>query len=80
VLTGHGGDNTIYGGDGDDIIDGGGRTNRLYGENGNDTFIFEIENDDYVDGGAGSDTLDCSRVSGMRVKDLADDWLWEEVA
>lgn len=67
-LHGLGGSDQIFGGDGDDILDGGYDSlyyyfDRLYGGNGDDTFLYGGTGGvggkpgDYMDGGAGSDTL-----------------------
>jgi Ca2+-binding RTX toxin-like protein len=55
IVTG-GGNNTVYGEAGHDIIDGGDRAEFLYGGTGNDV-IFGRGGDDFMDGGTGDDYL-----------------------
>nr|MCK7669768.1 hypothetical protein [Bradyrhizobium sp. 2S1] len=48
----------MYGGDGDDVLTGGGGGNdAYYGGDGNDLFSFGDTGSDIFDGGAGNDTL-----------------------
>uniref|UniRef100_UPI001115030F calcium-binding protein n=1 Tax=Microcystis aeruginosa TaxID=1126 RepID=UPI001115030F len=47
----------LYGGDGNDTLNGEAGNDELYGGNGNDILNGGSE-DDYLDGGAGSDTID----------------------
>lgn len=60
LIAGYSGNYSLYGGDGNDYIEGGDRSsNRLFGEAGNDTLVgaqspFCVN---YLDGGAGNDTL-----------------------
>lgn len=49
--------NTIYGGPGDDIINGGAMANSLHGEDGNDTINAWMGEYSELYGGAGDDTL-----------------------
>ena len=51
---------TIFGGDGNDLISGGDRSNRLCGEAGNDTLLGSTGRDQFI-GGAGNDTADYSQ-------------------
>src|SRR5690606_23177235 len=46
----------LYGGAGNDTLDGGTGNDKLYGDSGNDTLNGGSGND-YLDGGAGNDTL-----------------------
>lgn len=60
LIAGYSGNYNLYGGDGNDYIEGGDRSsNRLYGEAGDDTLVgaqspFCVN---YLDGGVGNDTL-----------------------
>lgn len=60
LIAGYSGNYDLYGGDGNDYIEGGDRSsNRLYGEAGDDTLVgaqspFCVN---YLDGGVGNDTL-----------------------
>ena len=60
LIAGYSGNYSLYGGDGNDYIEGGDRSsNRLYGEAGNDTLVgaqspFCVN---YLEGGVGNDTL-----------------------
>ena len=62
---GNGGQDRIFGGEGDDYIDGGSSADTLYGEEGDDTVeggsgndrLFGGEGDDVLDGGTGDDLL-----------------------
>jgi Ca2+-binding RTX toxin-like protein len=49
--------NQLWGGEGDDYIDGAGGDDELYGEAGDDT-IYGGDGDDTIDGGTGDDTID----------------------
>jgi Ca2+-binding RTX toxin-like protein len=51
------GDDTIYGGDGNDCIDSGSGEDIVYGEDGNDTLQGD-NHMDYLNGGLGDDWLD----------------------
>jgi len=54
-------DNIIDGGAGDDIIDGGAGDDKLYGSEGDD-HISDTIGKNYFNGGAGSDTIDYSKM------------------
>ena len=62
---GNGGQDRVFGGEGDDHIDGGSSADSLYGEEGDDTVeggsgndrLFGGEGDDVLDGGTGDDWL-----------------------
>lgn len=60
LIAGYSGNYNLYGGDGNDYIEGGDKSsNRLFGEAGNDTLVgaqspFCVN---YLDGGVGNDTL-----------------------
>ncbi|MDD2830166.1 MAG: calcium-binding protein, partial [Sulfuricurvum sp.] len=56
TLYGNSSGNIISGNDGNDIIDGMGGNDALYGGNGEDTF-FSSSSNEYIDGGAGIDTV-----------------------
>ena len=56
VLKSTANDNTIYGRDGDDFLDGGAGVDTLSGGEGNDTLVYDAT-DSTVDGGYGIDTL-----------------------
>ena len=51
---------TIFGGDGNDLLSGGGRSNRLCGEAGHDTLVGSTGRDQFI-GGGGIDTADYSQ-------------------
>ncbi|MBW7900131.1 MAG: hypothetical protein H3C26_01520 [Rhodocyclaceae bacterium] len=59
------GDDTLYGGNGDDVLTGLGGNDQLYGQGGNDTLdggtgndsLYGADGDDTLDGGAGNDSL-----------------------
>jgi Ca2+-binding RTX toxin-like protein len=57
TIISQGGNDTLYGLDGDDILDSGAGNDTLYGGIGNDTLKAGSGND-YLYGGEGSDTLD----------------------
>jgi len=64
ILTGGAGDDYILGSDGADNIQGGAGNDTLYGEAGDDTFSYDEQfalagADIILDGGAGTDTIDC---------------------
>ena len=69
TLTGDSQDNTIWGGNGADIISGGAGNDTLYGEGGNDTIDGNAGNDmicggagtNHLYGEAGDDTLDATQ-------------------
>jgi hypothetical protein len=66
-LRGTLGDDIIHGYDGNDIIYGAIGSDQLFGDNGDDTFIFDSIStasgpNGLIDGGAGWDTIDVSRV------------------
>ena len=66
TLIGAAGDDTIHGGGGNDVINGGLGNDTMFGEAGDDLFIAGNNGpatSSWVDGGAGSDTLDLSGVS-----------------
>jgi Ca2+-binding RTX toxin-like protein len=57
MRVGGSGDDTIYGGDGNDCINSGSGLDFVYGEAGNDT-IYGGNHADYLDGGLGIDWID----------------------
>ena len=68
TLAGGAGDDTIYGGIGDDTLTGGaGKRDALFGEEGNDTFIFGLNegNKNTIDGGAEGSWMDTIRLEGV---------------
>jgi Ca2+-binding RTX toxin-like protein len=56
VITGKGGNDTVWSGPGDDVIDGGSGDDTMYGESGND-LILGGDGHDKLDGGSGDDVL-----------------------
>jgi|GEM_PF-842518 len=57
----------LFGGAGNDTLVGGGGSDSLFGEDGDDTFIIDPDGGgtmDWIDGGAGSDTLSFERLTG----------------
>ena len=62
VYAGDGSNETVYGGNDDDQLDGGAGADVLYGGDGDDVFETvtpdDLADDDVFDGGAGIDTLD----------------------
>ncbi len=62
-LNGYGGEDTLYGGAGNDFLIGGAGLDDLFGGTGNDEVqIFDGEEVDHADGGAGTDTLNLENV------------------
>jgi Ca2+-binding RTX toxin-like protein len=59
----------MYGGTGNDVIDGSGGNDSAYGGEGND-YIYAVIGTDIADGGTGTDTLDTTPWSGDYVVDL----------
>jgi len=70
TIDGGNGDDIIYGEGGNDIITGGAGTNRLYGGNGNDVFIGGVGSDIFY-GGDGTDTVSYINA-GPGVSDFID--------
>lgn len=71
TLSGAGGDDVIYGEGGNDILDGGTGSDEIYGGSGDD--YIKAGNDfsyDYMDGGAGSDTVSYMDVNYLLDIDL----------
>jgi T1SS-143 domain-containing protein len=65
TITGGSGDDVIYGQEGNDIITAGTGSDQIHGGSGNDTINYTTgDGNDVVDGGAGSDTLVISNVGG----------------
>lgn len=70
----------IRGSNFDDIFTGDAGTNEIYGRDGDDTYVYGQTttgpgNIDYFEGGAGSDTIDLSLISGSIGVDLgAESW------
>jgi hypothetical protein len=58
------GDDSIFGGAGDDVIDSGGGDDKVSGGTGNDTIIAQ-EGTSTIDGGAGTDTYDANGSSSL---------------
>jgi len=83
-LTGAGGRNKLYAGDGDDTINGGAGDDVLKGQDDNDTFIFATaDGDDNIQGGNGSDIYDFLTFlsTAFSITDLAGaDWTITEIA
>ncbi|WP_298195076.1 hypothetical protein [Novosphingobium sp.] len=79
-----GGDDRIYGGDWNDIIDGGPGNDQLYGRDGNDTFRdspFSYDNTSvhgYIDGGKGTDKVEFGSNTPDRIVDGAGKVLWSQ--
>ncbi len=71
-LTGAGGNDLLVGGDGIDTFDGKGGDDLLFGGGGNDTFNLGNENTAWVDGGADNDTVNYSADSGAHLVSLDD--------
>src|SRR3546814_2021491 len=69
-----GGDVLVYGGAGNDAIDGGSAHDRLYGEIGND-IIHGGDGDDLVYGGDGTDTLYGDVGNDLIEGGMRSDWL-----
>jgi Ca2+-binding RTX toxin-like protein len=86
TIQGGAGDDTIRGGGGDDDIDDSGGSTRVYGEGGNDNISLEggeVDNPDtmdedetvanYVDGGAGNDTINSAGGNDTLMGGAGDD-------
>jgi hypothetical protein len=58
------GTDELYGGDGDDFIDGGFGSDKLYGGANDDTLVYDSE-DEIIDGGTGFDTLEISDTTPL---------------
>ncbi len=69
-LFGLGGNDRLYGYEGDDFLSGGSGKDRLYGDQGADTLIGGAGND-YLDGYYGSDTYEFAKGDGH---DTIDEW------
>lgn len=65
----------VYGGAGNDIIEGGSGPNRLYGEGGNDKITGGGDND-IIEGGAGNDTLNGEANADRLLGGLGNDKLY----
>ena len=66
ILFGGAGNDTIHGGAGNDMLSGGAGNNALFGEGGDDLFVLDgvgPSTSSWVDGGAGSDTLDLTSAT-----------------
>jgi Ca2+-binding RTX toxin-like protein len=71
IMLGNGGDDVLVGGSGDDVIEGGEGRDVQLGGDGDDIFIAQLnDGSDMIFGGAGSDTLDLSAITGGAVIDL----------
>ena len=69
-VAGGGGNDVLYGGDGNDAFSGKAGNDSMYGEGGDDTFIVNGDGGavyDYMDGGAGADTLSFERFGANAV-------------
>ncbi len=84
VLSGDDYRNFVFGRDGADVIDGGGRNDLLRGGAGDDRFLFHsFDGEDTIEGGSGSDTVDFSGFDrgDFIVVDLGSgDWQVTEMA
>jgi hypothetical protein len=58
LLVGDSGNDRLWGGIGNDQISGSNGTDWLFGEDGDDSLFSRDDTPDYIDGGAGNDTLD----------------------
>jgi Ca2+-binding RTX toxin-like protein len=70
TLYGEAGDDVLYGQGGDDTLDGGAGSDVMYGGAGNDTLVFDGI-DSMVDGGAGLDTLVLSMNTSINFDSLS---------
>ncbi|MFZ3053219.1 MAG: hypothetical protein WA099_07380, partial [Sulfuricurvum sp.] len=64
IITGNASNNTIWGNNGDDTIDGGGGADVLFGNSDND-LIYGGIGSDTIDGGAGNDNLYSNTVGAV---------------
>jgi Ca2+-binding RTX toxin-like protein len=64
TMTGHTGDNTLFGGGGSDSITGSTGFNRINGHEGADTIIGHSQVGDWLLGGQGNDSVDASGSNG----------------
>ncbi len=65
TITGDLTSNVLHGNGGDDKLDGGAGNDTVYGDAGTDTIVGTLDNaSDYYDGGADSDTVDYSALTG----------------
>ena len=56
TINGNGGNDRIFGREGDDVLNGGQGNDRIFGASGNDT-ISGVQGNDWLNGGAGDDTI-----------------------
>jgi Ca2+-binding RTX toxin-like protein len=68
---GGGAADTILGGAGNDVIDGGGGADSVFGGDGDDLIFAVLGTPEFIDGGAGVDTLDTAAFAGNYVVNLA---------
>ena len=74
VLFGNEGDDRLYGGRKDDLLNGGAGNDRLFGNQGNDLLVGG-SGDDYVSGGEGNDRLMGSSGNDRLFGDAGNDYL-----